>query len=579
MEKVHGGMLESVGDIIDFNDMKLPGGDGYAAAGVPTSQGDGSVFRDCANLLDAPETPYERGSDFLRWEHFVKDNVAQVGSSMSSKFIKDEQEASVIMEAPCPAFEELDGCSQGGRKQPHFGFGEPECARFAPVGPRPAQEASPNFLVHANPAEQMAQQGQARADSRGGFAGKGAALHLDASAPSPAHLTVYKSEVARWQVPAVGPGEAQFWCQPAGVTEDPFGYNGMHSQAVAQRNQTPFNAFAGMPPQRSCVICGDEASGCHYGVLTCGSCKVFFKRAVEGRKLKRFGALKALGLSPSVMFPSHLSVPGDTQGLGTMAGMAGIQEMQFSQHISAILENIEPEVVFSGYDSAQADVPHVLLNSLNRLCEKQLLWIVKWSKSLPGFRNLHITDQMTLIQYSWMNLMVFSLGWRSFQNVTREYLYFAPDLVLSLEQMRRSPIYDLCVAIQFLPQEFANLQVTREEFLCMKAIILLNTVPLEGLKSQGAFEEMRQNYIRELTKAIHGKEKGVVASSQRFYHLTKLMDAMHEIVKKVNLFCLSTFIQAEAMKVEFPEMMTEVIASQLPKVLAGMVRPLLFHPK
>lgn len=43
------------------------------------------------------------------------------------------------------------------------------------------------------------------------------------------------------------------------------------------------------------------------------------------------------------------------------------------------------------------------------------------------------------------------------------------------EQMRRSPIYDLCLAIQFIPQEFANLQVTREEFLCMKAIILLNT--------------------------------------------------------------------------------------------------------
>ena len=55
------------------------------------------------------------------------------------------------------------------------------------------------------------------------------------------------------------------------------------------------------------------------------------------------------------------------------------------------------------------------------------------------------------------------------------------------------------------------------------------SVPLEGLKSQGVFEEMRQNYIRELTKAIHMKEKGLVASSQRFYHLTKLMDAMHDV--------------------------------------------------
>lgn len=34
-----------------------------------------------------------------------------------------------------------------------------------------------------------------------------------------------------------------------------------------------------------CLVCSDEASGCHYGVLTCGSCKVFFKRAVEGEPI------------------------------------------------------------------------------------------------------------------------------------------------------------------------------------------------------------------------------------------------------------------------------------------------------
>lgn len=37
-----------------------------------------------------------------------------------------------------------------------------------------------------------------------------------------------------------------------------------------------------------CLVCSDEASGCHYGVVTCGSCKVFFKRAVEGWSPFRF---------------------------------------------------------------------------------------------------------------------------------------------------------------------------------------------------------------------------------------------------------------------------------------------------
>ncbi|XP_029026724.1 progesterone receptor isoform X2 [Betta splendens] len=512
----------------------------------------------------------------------------------------------MIMEAPCPTFDlssEIPGdtCCDTDRKL-HLGLNEGEPTGFTTAAaPRSGLETPPNFLMDLNQSEQLLS--QVRTDSRCSSATKAAVTQMPA----------YRS----WS-----PAEPQYWCQATGGPEERFPqsvYDGIPNpnQALSQRNPSAFPTFPGMPPQRQCVICGDEASGCHYGVLTCGSCKVFFKRAVEGhhsylcagrndcivdkirrkncpacrlrkcyqagmmlggRKLKRFGALKALGLVPSLVFQSHLSVPGDAQALASSC-KAGIREVQLNQQIVGILENIEPEIVQSGYDNSQPDVPHLLLTSLNRLCEKQLLWIVKWSKSLPGFRNLHITDQMTLIQYSWMNLMVFSLGWRSFQNVSSEYLYFAPDMVLSQEQMRRSPIYDLCLAIQFIPQEFANLQVTREEFLCMKAIILLNTVPLEGLKSQAAFEEMRQNYIRELTKAIHMREKGVVASSQRFYHLTKLMDAMHDIVKKVNLFCLSTFIQAEAMKVEFPEMMSEVIASQLPKVLAGMVRPLLFHTK
>ncbi|NXL28003.1 PRGR protein, partial [Glaucidium brasilianum] len=381
----------------------------------------------------------------------------------------------------------------------------------------------------------------------------------------------------------------------------------------SQNSQYSFESL----PQKICLICGDEASGCHYGVLTCGSCKVFFKRAMEGqhnylcagrndcivdkirrkncpacrlrkccqagmvlggRKFKKCNKIKVVRtLDVALQQPATLQDEG--QSLTQRLSFSPNQEIQFVPPMISVLRGIEPEVVYAGYDNTKPETPSSLLTSLNHLCERQLLCVVKWSKLLPGFRNLHIDDQITLIQYSWMSLMVFAMGWRSYKHVSGQMLYFAPDLILNEQRMKESSFYSLCLSMWQLPQEFVRLQVSQEEFLCMKALLLLNTIPLEGLRSQSQFDEMRTSYIRELVKAIGLRQKGVVANSQRFYQLTKLMDSMHDLVKQLHLFCLNTFLQSRALSVEFPEMMSEVIAAQLPKILAGMVKPLLFHKK
>ncbi|XP_027020953.2 glucocorticoid receptor [Tachysurus fulvidraco] len=357
-----------------------------------------------------------------------------------------------------------------------------------------------------------------------------------------------------------------------------------------------------------CLVCSDEASGCHYGVLTCGSCKVFFKRAVEGQhnylcagrndciidKIRRkncpacrFRKCLMVGMNLEARKAKKLKMKGVQQANTTELTPPPVPEAralvpkampQLVPTMLSLLKAIEPETIYAGYDSTLTDTSTRLMNTLNRLGGRQFISAVKWAKSLPGFRNLHLDDQMTLLQSSWLFLMSFSLGWRSYQQCNGNMLCFAPDLVINEERMKMPYMGDQCAQMLKISNEFVRLQVSNEEYLCMKVLLLLSTVPKDGLKSQSVFDEIRMSYIKELGKAIVRREENSSQNWQRFYQLTKLLDSMHDMVGGLLNFCFYTFVN-KSLSVEFPEMLAEVISNQLPKIKAGSVKPLLFHQK
>ncbi|XP_030602853.1 glucocorticoid receptor isoform X2 [Archocentrus centrarchus] len=356
-----------------------------------------------------------------------------------------------------------------------------------------------------------------------------------------------------------------------------------------------------------CLVCSDEASGCHYGVVTCGSCKVFFKRAVEGQhnylcagrndciidKIRRKNCpacrfrkclqagmnLEARKNKKLIKMKVHRPSGSSELNISNMPLPVIPRSMpQLVPTMLSILKAIEPEVIYSGYDSTLPDTSPRLMSTLNRLGGQQVISAVKWAKSLPGFRNLHLDDQMTLLQCSWLFLMSFSLGWRSYEQCNGSMLCFAPDLVINKERMKLPFMTDQCEQMLKICNEFVRLQVSYEEYLCMKVLLLLSTVPKDGLKSQPVFDEIRMTYIKELGKAIVKREENPSQNWQRFYQLTKLLDTMQEMVEGLLQICFYTFVN-KTLSVEFPEMLAEIISNQIPKFKDGSVKALLFHQK
>eukprot|EP00064_Thunnus_orientalis_P011757 superscaffoldBa00001733_g11788 len=379
--------------------------------------------------------------------------------------------------------------------------------------------------------------------------------------------------------------------------KDKFGVNGVSSDYAFICCALQLNFC--VPPGKQNHLCASR-NDCTIDKLrrkNCASCRL--KRcfmsgmSLKGRRLKGAGQTRNVEEEqPSAPWgpgergerPGKRDVilePGSavarTQGASQALALGIPPTVRSCLSLLSVLQTIEPALVNAGHDPAQPDSSDSLLTSLNELGERQLVTVVRWAKAIPGFRDLHVDDQMTVIQLSWMGVMVFALGWRSYTLTNSSMLYFAPDLVFNDQRMQVSSMYEHCVRMKLLSQQFCMLKVTQEEFLCMKALVLFSIMPMEGLKSQRCFDELRTSYIKELDRLA--SHCGETTRTQRLFQLTQLLDYLQSIVRKLHQFTYDLFIEAQSLqtRVNFPEMISEIVSVHVPKILSGMVKPILFH--
>ncbi|XP_031729023.1 estrogen receptor 2b [Anarrhichthys ocellatus] len=360
-------------------------------------------------------------------------------------------------------------------------------------------------------------------------------------------------------------------------------------------NSSLCSSAAGKADMHFCAVCHDYASGYHYGVWSCEGCKAFFKRSIQGhndyicpatnqctidknrrkscqacrlRKCYEVGMMKCgvrrercsyrgarhrrgglqprdhsgrglvrVGLGSRAQRHLHLEAPLAPLAPLPQANHAHHSAMSPEEFISRIME-AEPPEIYLMEDLKKPFTQASMMMSLTNLADKELVLMISWAKKIPGFVELSLADQIHLLKCCWLEILMLGLIWRSVDHPGK--LIFSPDFKLNREEGQCvegiMEIFDMLLAAT---SRFRELKLQREEYVCLKAMILLNSnlctsspQTAEELESRNKLLRLLDSVIDALVWAISKLGLSTQQQTLRLGHLTMLLSHIRHVSNK-----------------------------------------------
>lgn len=339
-----------------------------------------------------------------------------------------------------------------------------------------------------------------------------------------------------------------------------------------------------------CVVCHDYASGYHYGVWSCEGCKAFFKRSIQGhndyicpatnqctidknrrkscqacrlRKCYEMGMMKCgarrercgyrasrrtapmrdgsarpvgvRGQSQRLPHtPLHVSLSIPVSRASAESGFSGLSPEQL---VYCILE-AEPPQIYLKQQMKKPYTESTVMMSLTQLADKELVLMISWAKKIPGFVELSLAHQVQLLECCWLEVLMLGLMWRSIDHPGK--LIFSLDLKLNRDEGNCvegiMEIFDMLLAGS---SRFRELKLQKEEYVCLKALILLNSSMYmtssaceKDLESRTKLLRLLDAVTDALVWAISRTGLSTQQQSARLAHLLMLLSHIRHLSNK-----------------------------------------------
>ncbi|CAK8675048.1 unnamed protein product [Clavelina lepadiformis] len=278
----------------------------------------------------------------------------------------------------------------------------------------------------------------------------------------------------------------------------------MPSNPFSVTNNTPLS-------KHICAVCGDRASGKHYGVYSCEGCKGFFKRTVrkyltytcrddkecviDKRQRNRcqycrYQKCLAMGMKKEAVQEERQRNKDQEEAPGEQLNPA--DDMPVDKILQAEIASDPKMEDIMNFQSE-------LMDSDANVCkaaDHQLFTLVGWAKRVPHFSTLPLDDQVTLLRAGWNELLIAAFSHRSIE---------IPDGIILASGLRvyRQSAHSAGVGAIFdrvlteLIAKMRDMQMDRTELGCLRAIVLFNP-DAKDLSDSPYIESLREKVYASL---------------------------------------------------------------------------------